>query len=76
VDGEWTLIIADNGIGLRPTAGRDGGIGLKMMTYRARLLRGTIALEAGTPRGTRLTLTAPLDEIGTIETANGLPIQS
>jgi signal transduction histidine kinase len=50
------VVIADNGRGFTPAAAASGGFGLVIMAERARLLGGTLAVEPGEGRGTRVRL--------------------
>lgn len=47
-----SLSIADDGVGLDPSA--DGGMGLKIMRYRAALVGATLKFSVGRPGGTRI----------------------
>jgi signal transduction histidine kinase len=44
------LMVRDNGAGL-PKSFSEGGLGLHMMRYRARMIRGSLELRRNTPRG-------------------------
>jgi PAS domain S-box-containing protein len=58
-DSRLSLAIVDDGCGL-PDAGPDRwGIGLKLMAYRARLMGGTLRIEPGPQRGTRVCVEVP-----------------
>ncbi len=48
-----TLEILDDGVGL-PQAGSSEGMGLKLMRYRANVLRADIRVALGSPRGTHV----------------------
>jgi PAS domain S-box-containing protein len=52
-----TLTVADDGRGLAPEAG--GGMGLKIMRYRAQMMGGELTVGAGTPGGVRVTCRVP-----------------
>jgi signal transduction histidine kinase len=55
--GELVLVVRDDGIGIRmPTS---GGMGLHLMSYRARLLGASLHIAAA-PRGTAVTCRMPL----------------
>jgi DNA-binding NarL/FixJ family response regulator/two-component sensor histidine kinase len=66
-DAAVDLLVEDDGVGFDPrrvpppTA--RGGMGLSSMRERARLLGGTLALDAAPGKGTRLVLTVPLDSL-------------
>lgn len=58
-NGRLALAIVDDGSGL-PAGGPDRwGIGLKLMAYRARLMGGTLRIEPGPQRGTRVLVEVP-----------------
>lgn len=58
-DGRLALAIVDDGNGV-PAGGPDRwGIGLKLMAYRARLMGGTLRIEPGPQRGTRVVVEVP-----------------
>lgn len=54
-----SLTISDNGNGFDP-AQTTGGMGLRIMRYRAEILEGTFAVESTPGEGTTLTLTFPV----------------
>ena len=63
--GEGILMsIADDGVGLPENLGSSGGkgLGLRIMKYRAKMIRGTLRVERGPERGTIVTCTAPRHE--------------
>jgi PAS domain S-box-containing protein len=49
-----SLTIDDDGLGLPAAGGLEGGMGLRVMRYRAKLIGATISLGKRTPRGTTL----------------------
>lgn len=53
-NGDVTLAISDDGAGFDPTVVSPGHLGLKSMRERAELLGGTLEIESGTERGTRV----------------------
>jgi len=54
-NGEVTLTIKDDGHGLKPEARENGnGMGLHIMDYRARAIRGVLELESSETGGTRV----------------------
>jgi two-component system, NarL family, sensor histidine kinase DegS len=64
------LVIQDNGLGFDVSAPMDakrsdGGFGMFFVRERLEYLRGSIRVESERGRGTRVTLTAPLSEVGT-----------
>ena len=61
-DGSATLVVADDGIGLLAASGgpeRPGSLGQRLVAALVRQLRGTSSLQGD--RGTRFTLTFPID---------------
>lgn len=59
--GSMVLSIKDNGVGFDPgQAESAGGQGLRNMAERARALRGTLAVESGSGRGTEVVVKVPL----------------
>lgn len=59
-DGRLTLIISDNGCGFDPAKATDG-VGLLCMRERAMILGGTLDIASAPGKGTRITLTCPLE---------------
>jgi signal transduction histidine kinase len=57
-NGELTLRVEDNGVGL-PLDRRATGMGLRSMGYRASLISGTLAVVSGPGGGTRVTCRVP-----------------
>jgi PAS domain S-box-containing protein len=51
------LEIIDDGVGIGDPERRGDGIGLQIMSYRARLIGATLHVERGVPTGTRVTCT-------------------
>ncbi len=49
-DGQATLAVSDDGIGLPPEADRPTGMGLHIMQYRAALIGGSLTI-ANAPEG-------------------------
>jgi PAS domain S-box-containing protein len=63
VSGELHLRIDDNGRGFEePTPEALGGLGLKIMRYRAQMLGGDLILESGPNGGASVRCSCPLDE--------------
>jgi CHASE3 domain sensor protein len=56
------LVIEDDGIGMRESAGMTRGFGLGMMRYRASSIGANLRIEPRQPCGTRLILKLPLTE--------------
>jgi signal transduction histidine kinase len=57
---DLVLSISDDGSGFEvETAGEQGGMGLRIMRYRAQSVSGRLAIESGSS-GTRVALRAPL----------------
>jgi PAS domain S-box-containing protein len=61
-----TLNIADNGRGLPEVLPRSDGMGLRIMKYRAGMVGGLLAIEAGQKGGTSVTCTVPLRVVETM----------
>jgi signal transduction histidine kinase len=58
------LWIEDDGIGWPPGSSPTGGVGLRIMNYRASLIGGTLAIGSAPHGGTRVTCVAPLSREG------------
>lgn len=58
-DGSITLAVEDNGIGLPATPGAGGGMGLRIMQYRADLIGAVLRIERPEGGGTRIVCTLP-----------------
>ncbi|MBV8215655.1 MAG: PAS domain S-box protein [Verrucomicrobia bacterium] len=52
-----TLSVIDNGMGLKPDWEKTGGMGLRIMKYRAGIIDGTFSITSIEPRGTRVVCT-------------------
>ena len=62
VSGELHLRVDDNGRGFeQPASDSPGGLGLKIMRYRAQMLGGDLILESGTNGGACVRCSCPLD---------------
>ncbi|HYM35581.1 MAG TPA: PAS domain S-box protein [Steroidobacteraceae bacterium] len=66
--GKVRLTIADDGCGMTATQAErrstdhvKGGMGLRIMRYRARIARGDVRIECGQPSGTRVICECPID---------------
>jgi PAS domain S-box-containing protein len=57
------LVVEDDGRGLSPGAHGAAGLGLRIMRYRAQMLRGDLVVSAGGGRGTRIECTCPLEAV-------------
>jgi PAS domain S-box-containing protein len=69
-DGELQFQVDDDGCGLPPLAAdRTGGLGLKIMRYRAQMLGGDLVIESNGNGGTSVRCSCPLDF--TIEAGQG-----
>jgi PAS domain S-box-containing protein len=55
------LVVEDDGVGLPGAADRGGGMGLRIMHYRADMIGGVLRVEPGRDKGTRITCTVPAD---------------
>jgi signal transduction histidine kinase len=61
-DGELQFQVDDDGCGLPAIpAGRAGGLGLKIMRYRAQMLGGDLVIESNGNGGTSVRCSCPLD---------------
>jgi signal transduction histidine kinase len=60
---ECVMEISDDGTGIsRQTADRPGGIGLRVMDYRANCLKGTLEVKSARGRGTTVTCRFPIQD--------------
>lgn len=59
---EWVLIISDNGNGLSGKQKSAGGMGLRIMQYRAHMIGGNIYYSGGNKQGTKVVCRVPMDE--------------
>lgn len=59
-NGQGTLTIRDDGLGIGGQLNRRRGIGLQTMAYRARVIGGSLELNRRAPRGTAVTCVFPL----------------
>ena len=57
--GSVDLVIADNGVGRLAAAKSRGGLGLKIMAYRAQMVGGSLKIEDGEGGGTRVICSIP-----------------
>lgn len=58
------LTVTDNGVGFSPAsqpAGGKGGYGVRLMTMAVHQAHGTIAIDSAPGKGTRVSITLPLD---------------
>ena len=69
VDGLTTLRIADDGLGISKTAPDDGGMGLSIMNYRARLSGGELQIDEPESGGTIVLCTLGAGECADDENA-------
>ena len=60
VDGLLELVVADNGVGINDDAADRGGLGLHIMSYRARSIGGDLSVAARVGGGTLVRCRAPL----------------
>ncbi|MFG3437792.1 sensor histidine kinase [Nonomuraea sp. NPDC047897] len=58
-DVEARLVVTDDGTGLPPAPGRNGGVGLRGMRERVRLAGGAVVVTSEAGRGTTVTVTVP-----------------
>jgi signal transduction histidine kinase len=59
-NGEGTLLVADNGQGLKDAPANRTGMGLNIMGYRARMIGGSLELGLNPDGGARVTCLFPL----------------
>jgi signal transduction histidine kinase len=60
MQGKVRLAIADDGAGLPANFEGAQGLGLRIMRYRARIVRGEVRIERGDPEGTRVICECPI----------------
>jgi len=73
VSGELHLRVDDNGRGFQQVApDSPGGLGLKIMRYRAQMLGGDLILESGAHGGASVRCSCPLDAVG-MDRESGAP---
>ena len=53
------LTIIDDGVGCKAAAKSRGGLGLKIMAYRAQMVGGSLKIEDGEAGGTRVVCSIP-----------------
>lgn len=63
--GTLVLGITDDGAGVPRRASNDGGLGLRLMEYRARMMGGALRMVDAAGGGTRIEVTVPLPSIAT-----------
>jgi two-component system, chemotaxis family, CheB/CheR fusion protein len=59
-DGNTHLTIADDGTGFAPDSNRSGGMGLRIMNYRAEMIGGRLSVGPANGKGTRVVCTFKL----------------
>jgi PAS domain S-box-containing protein len=57
LEGQVVLSVTDNGRGIKAT--RDGGMGLRIMEYRATIIGGKISIESAPGKGAKVVCSAP-----------------
>jgi signal transduction histidine kinase len=57
-----SLVIEDDGSGVRETATNQSGMGLQIMNYRARMIGGSLVVQKRKTRGTRVKCVFPLSK--------------
>jgi len=63
--GAWQLTVRDDGIGLPQGSPKTGGMGLRIMRYRAQIIEGTLRVENDESGcGTLVSCTVPVDDSG------------
>jgi PAS domain S-box-containing protein len=63
--GIWKLTVTDDGVGLPEGAGESGGMGLRIMRYRAQILRGSLMVGKAEDGGTEVSCIIPAGDPGT-----------
>jgi PAS domain S-box-containing protein len=64
-----TLAITDNGCGFDPLPDHRQSLGLRMMEYRARVVRGRLRIEPPPEGGTRVAITVPLGKLAAMHSS-------
>ncbi len=62
-NGSWLLTVRDDGTGLRPDVPETGGMGLRIMQYRARIIQGTLSVADAAGGGVLVSCAAPAGEV-------------
>lgn len=57
--GIWQLTVKDDGVGLPDSATKTGGMGLRIMRYRAQMLQGSLSVTKAEGGGTLVSCTLP-----------------
>jgi signal transduction histidine kinase len=63
VEEEVTLTVKDDGVGFPGAAGRQGGMGLSIMNYRAKMIGASLDIRRGAGGGTIVTCSFPNEEV-------------
>jgi len=63
VDKMLQLVIEDDGRGISSSKGREKGLGLRIMTYRAGLIGGELKVEQAAKGGTRIVCLVPMEKL-------------
>ncbi|MEA4856167.1 MAG: sensor histidine kinase [Solidesulfovibrio sp.] len=71
LDRRLTLAVADDGIGRRAAAGSPGGLGLRIMAYRARMIGARLSIDDAEAGGTRVVCSLACLADKTSEDADG-----
>ena len=61
-NGHLSLSVADDGVGMPDTPAPAEGLGMRIMSYRARMIGGTLEIKRNEPRGTRVTCVMPQEK--------------
>ena len=61
--GEWRLTVRDDGVGLPDNSPECGGMGLRIMSYRARIINGTVSVSNADGGGVIVTCIAPAPDL-------------
>jgi len=63
--GQGTLVIQDDGTGIPDVPGKGTGMGLHLMSYRARMIGASLQIQRGETGGTVVTCLFPVEDQGT-----------
>ncbi len=64
-DRQGTLVVRDDGVGIKRPMGPHAGVGMHIMNYRAGIIGGNLEIRRDQPRGTVVTCRFPIGTAGT-----------